>query len=101
MKKPNKLQGLFYVGLIPLVIVFAFLSLILFGLFHTKSASAEVTIKTPREEEHVCPKPEKIVVRDTVFIECKRRHYEQKKETPIAEAPVLRTDTNSSEKQSE
>ena len=104
MKKPNKLQTLFYLGLIPLVICVGFLGLILFGVFHTKSASASITnpvLKTEIEERHVCPKAEKIIVTDTVFIECKRRHYEQKKEAPIAEPQVLRTDTNLSEKPSE
>lgn len=104
MKKPSKLQGLFYLGLIPILIIGAFLGLILFGVFHTKSASAGINnpvLKTNIEETHVCPKPEKVVVHDTIFIECKRKHYEPKKETPVSEPQVLRTDTNSSEKQSE
>ena len=104
MKKPNKLQNLFLVGLIPIIIGAAFLGLILFGAFHTKKVSAETgRINKPLEDSvHVCPKPETVTIHDTVYVECKRRHYEPKKETETVSEPVsLRNDTNLTEKKSE
>ena len=103
MKKSNKLRNLFYIGLVPLSFLFIIFVFFTIGIFRESDSYSKSSIRSGNVNptEHKCIKPEKIVIHDTIYIECKRKHFENSKKTEpvkIEEKVTLNPDSNNSEK---
>jgi hypothetical protein len=83
MKKNSKFNGIFWVGIIPIifiaVIIIMITSGILYSVFRTKPDHS-VTENTSVKQDP--PKPEKVYIHDTVYIKvpqvCHKEHVENK-----------------------
>ena len=103
MKKEAKFNKIFWVGLVPLTIIFALVVMLVVGIAYasTKKKNQVLVNENIKEEAHVCAKadPEKIYVHDTVYLKsrCNKEHVVQTKTiTPsTSDSPK---DTGDSEK---
>jgi hypothetical protein len=97
MKKNSKFNGIFWVGIIPIVfiavIIIMITSGILYSVFRTKEDHSVTEITSVKQDP---PKPEKVYVHDTVYIKvpqvCHKEHVENKPVTSGQTKDV--TDTN-------
>jgi hypothetical protein len=103
MRKSNKFDKVFLVGLIPLFFLAAIAAMFGIGIFYAsnKSKTEEKSV-TPSYSEHVCPKREKIYVHDTVYIKvpqlCNKQHVQlDELKTPASNSPDAINDTNGTE----
>ena len=92
MRKNNKFDKVFLVGLIPLSLLCLILTMIGMGIFYAyyKPKSEDKSIP-PTSSEHICPKGEKIYIHDTVYIKvpqlCNKPHTQPEEVKPPGSDP--------------
>jgi hypothetical protein len=100
MKKSSKFNGIFWVGVIPVVfisfIVIMITSGILYASFRSKPDHSVTETHTAKQDT---PKPEKVYIHDTVYIKvpqvCHKEHVESK--SIVAEPAKDANDTNNAD----
>jgi hypothetical protein len=104
MKKSNNFNGVFWVGVIPLSLIFFIVTMFIVGTVYAafKKPSRELVDKNQVIEEHVCPKPEKVYVHDTVYVKtpqvCHREHVPVNNNPIVSEPLKGANDTNNADK---
>ena len=100
MKKSNNFSGVFWMGVIPLSLIFFILIMFIVGTIYAafkKQDNRSVDINQVIIE-HVCPKPEKVYVHDTVYIKtpqtCHREHVPIENKPIVSESLKGANDTN-------
>jgi hypothetical protein len=104
MKKSNNFNGVFWVGVIPLSLIFFIVMMFIIGTAYVafKKPSSELVDKNQVIVEHVCPKPEKVYVHDTVYVEtprvCHKEHVSPNIKPIVSETLKGSNDTNNADK---
>lgn len=100
MRKKNKFDKIFLLGLIPMFLLGLLFLAIVIGLIYNSFKSQVILPESPRyEQKHVCPKAEKIYIHDTIRIKvpvnCNKAHVQEEPAASVNEAP---NDTNGTNK---
>ncbi len=102
MRKNNKFDRIFLVGLIPVSFIVILVVMIALAIFYAsdKSKKPDESIP-PSSSEHVCPKGEKVYIHDTVYIKvpqaCKKQHVQPEEIKPeVSDSQDAINDTNGS-----
>jgi hypothetical protein len=104
MRNNNKFSGVFWVGVIPLSLIF-FISIMfivgsLYAAFKKQDKDNGLADINQVIIEHVCPKPEKVYVHDTVYIKttqaCHKEHVPVENKPIVSESLKDANDTNRS-----
>ena len=104
MKKSNNFRGVFWVGVIPLSLIFFIVTMFIVGTVYAafKKPNEESINKDQVIPEHVCPKPEKVYVHDTVYVKtpqvCHREHVPVNNNPIVSEPLKDANDTNNADK---
>ena len=100
MKKSNKFSGVFWVGVIPLSLIFFVVMMFIVGTLYAafKKSDSGLVDRNQVIIEHVCPKPEKVYVHDTVYVKtpqtCHREHVPVENKPIVSESLKGANDTN-------
>ena len=103
MKKSNNFKGVFWVGVIPLSLIFFIVMMFIIGtVYATFKKQTKESVNTDQiVQEHVCPKPEKVYVHDTVYIKtpqaCHREHVPVENKPIVSESSKGANDTNNAD----
>ena len=104
MKKSNNFNGVFWVGVIPLSLILFIVTMFIVGTVYAafKKPDRESINKDQVILEHVCPKPEKVYVHDTVYIKtpqtCHREHVPVENKPIVSESLKGANDTNNADR---
>jgi len=104
MKKSNNFSGVFWMGVIPLSLIFFIIIMFAVGTLYAAFKKPDKESVNPNQivQEHVCPKPEKVYVHDTVYIKtpqaCHREHVSIENKPIIPESSKGSNDTNNADK---
>jgi hypothetical protein len=99
--KKNKFNGIFWVGIVPIIfigfVLIMIASAILYSAFRTKPDHSVTETSSVKQD---APKPEKVYVHDTVYIKvpqaCHREHVSENKQ--VASEPTKdANDTNNAD----
>jgi hypothetical protein len=100
MRKSNKFRTVFWVGIIPISLVSLFVILMVFASVYSafKEKPDQSVAEMPQIKKDL-PKPEKIYIRDTVYLKvpqvCHKEHVESK--SVVAEPTKDANDTNNAD----
>lgn len=100
MRKKNKFDKIFLIGLVPFLCLGLLIITIVSGIIYGSFNSRVILPETPRyEQKHICPKKEKIYIHDTIRIKvpvnCNKAHVQEEPAASVNEAP---NDTNGTNK---
>ncbi len=100
MRKSNKFRTVFWVGVIPVSIISLFVIMIAFAsLYSTFKKKPDQSVSEMPQMKKDQPKPEKIYIRDTVYLKvpqvCHKEHVESK--SVVAEPTKDANDTNNAD----
>jgi hypothetical protein len=104
MKKSNKFSGLFWVGVIPISLIFFIIMMFFIGTIYAafKSPADKSVNMDQVVPEHVCPKPEKVYIHDTVYVKtpqvCHREHVPVNNNPIVSESLKGTSDTNNADR---
>ena len=89
MKNNNKFSGVFWVGVIPLALIFFISIMFIVGSLYAAFKKQDKGLANINQViiEHVCPKPEKVYVHDTVYIKTPQACY--KEHVPVENKPIV------------
>jgi hypothetical protein len=103
MKKSNNFSGVFWMGVIPLSLIFFVIMMFIIGTVYAtfKKPDSGLVDRNQVIVEHVCPKPEKVYVHDTVYIKipqvCHKEHFSAESKPVVSEPTKSANDTNNAD----
>jgi flagellar basal body-associated protein FliL len=100
--KNNKFNTIFWVGLIPVIVIAFVVIVIIFGMLYAdfRAKPDRYSISVTHEEKVDPPKPEKIYIHDTVYVNvpqpCRREHVSSENKRVAIEPKPIKDDKDTS-----